>query len=113
MLYVQMLSAVFNIYYKKRMTCNKSTTLINIYVVKVTFCSVKALSAGRGGFSELGAPGKYRNGALYICTHLPRSTLRFLFCRNACCCTMVKVMSKSKSALLSILPHVPYIHTEN
>ncbi len=43
----------------------------------------------RGGFSELGAPGKYRNGALYICTHLPRSTLRFLFCRDACCCTMV------------------------
>ncbi len=32
---------------------------------------------------------KYRNGALYICTHLPRSTLRFLFCRDACCCTMV------------------------
>ncbi len=33
----------------------------------------------RGGFSELGAPGEYRNGALYICTHLPRSTLRFIF----------------------------------
>ncbi len=33
----------------------------------------------RGGFGELGAPGKYRNGALYICTHLPISTLRFLF----------------------------------
>ncbi len=33
----------------------------------------------RGGFCELGAPGKYRNGALYICTYLPRSTLRFLF----------------------------------
>ncbi len=27
--------------------------------------------------------------------------------------TIVKVKSKSKSALLSILPHVPYIHTEN
>ncbi len=28
-------------------------------------------TVSRGGFSELGAPGKYRNGALYICTHLP------------------------------------------
>ncbi len=36
-------------------------------------------TALRGGFSELGAPGKYWNGALYICTHLPRSTLRFFF----------------------------------
>ncbi len=35
--------------------------------------------SGRGRFSELGAPGKYRNGALYIFTHLPRSILRFLF----------------------------------
>ncbi len=26
---------------------------------------------------------------------------------------LIKVKSKSKSALLSILPHVPYIHTEN
>ncbi len=43
----------------------------------------------RGGFSELGAPGKYRNGALYICTNLPRSTLKFLFCCDAYCCTMV------------------------
>ncbi len=43
----------------------------------------------RGGFSELGAPGKYKNRALYICTHLPRSPLRFLFCRDACCCTML------------------------
>ncbi len=42
----------------------------------------------RGGFSELGAPGKYRNGAIYIWTYLPRSTLRFLNCRDACCCTM-------------------------
>ncbi len=33
----------------------------------------------QGGFSELWAPGKYRNGGLYICTHLSRSTLRFLF----------------------------------
>ncbi len=39
--------------------------------------------------SELGAPGKYRNGTLSICTHLPRSTLRFIFCCDACCCTMV------------------------
>ncbi len=31
-----------------------------------------------GGFSELAAPGKYRNGALYICTHLPRSTFSFV-----------------------------------
>ncbi len=45
-LYVQMLSAVFNTYYKKSMTCSKSTTSINIYVVKITFCSVNALSAG-------------------------------------------------------------------
>ncbi len=30
-----------------------------------------SLTQIRGGFSELGAPGKYRNGALYICTHLP------------------------------------------
>ncbi len=28
------------------MSCNKSTTSINIYVVKITFCSVNALSAG-------------------------------------------------------------------
>ncbi len=27
--------------------------------------------------------------------------------------SFVEDMSKSKSALLSILPHVPYIHTEN
>ncbi len=50
---------------------------------------IQILLSVRGGFSELGAPGKYRNGALYICTNLPRSTLRFLFCRDACCCTMV------------------------
>ncbi len=30
----------------KSMTCNKSITLINIYVAKITFCSVNALSAG-------------------------------------------------------------------
>ncbi len=45
--------------------------------------------AVRGGFCDFGAPGKYRNGALYICTYVPRSTLRILFCHDACCCTMV------------------------
>ncbi len=44
-LYVHNASAVFNIYYKS-MTCNKSITSINIYVAKITFCSVNALSAG-------------------------------------------------------------------
>ncbi len=29
---------------------------------------LKTIPAGRDGFSELGAPGKYRNGVLYICT---------------------------------------------
>ncbi len=33
----------------------------------------------RGRFGELGAPDKYRNGDIYICTHLPKSTLRFFF----------------------------------
>ncbi len=40
--------------------------------------SQKVITESRGGFSELGAPGKYRN-----CTHLPRSTVMFLFCRDA------------------------------
>ncbi len=30
----------------------------------------------RGGFSELGAPGKYRNGALYICNSVTHTVLR-------------------------------------
>ncbi len=38
----------------------------------------EAAFVSRGGFSELGPSGKYRNRALYICTHLPRLTLRFL-----------------------------------
>ncbi len=36
---------------KKSMTCNKSTTSINIYVVKITFCSVNALPAGLFSYS--------------------------------------------------------------
>ncbi len=62
-----------------------SLGLIKLY----TAVYIQVYNMVRGGFSELGAPGKYRNGALYICTHLPRSTLRFLFCCDACCCTMV------------------------
>ncbi len=50
-LYVQMLSAVFNIYYKKVWLVKKSTTSINIYVVKITFCSVNALPAGLFSYS--------------------------------------------------------------
>ncbi len=42
-LYVKMLSAVYKY--------NKSTTSINIYVVKITFCSVNALPAGLFSFS--------------------------------------------------------------
>ncbi len=35
----------------KSMTSNKSTTSINIYVVKITFCSVNALPAGLFSYS--------------------------------------------------------------
>ncbi len=60
----------------------------------------------RGGFCELGAPGKYRNGALYICTYLPRSTLRFLFvvmlAAAQWCPMVVSNVSKSNQRLIFI-----------
>jgi len=38
----------------------------------VCVCVCMCVCARACRFSELGAPGKYRNVALYLCTHLPR-----------------------------------------
>ncbi len=48
------------------------TRRLELARVCVCVCARVRVCACRRGFSELGAPGKYRNGALYFCTHLPR-----------------------------------------
>ncbi len=48
----------------------------------------------------IGAPGKYRYGALYVCTHLLRDQPWVSFiCRDACCCTMCPLFEFNVSTM--------------